>query len=70
MILTFFHFSSGQWQTQFDPQATSKGEFYLDSQNSVSVDMMKSVQYPLRLMYESKLEAQVTPTSGVAQHLT
>ncbi|XP_005953262.2 alpha-2-antiplasmin [Haplochromis burtoni] len=58
MLMNAVYFK-GQWQTQFDPQATSKGEFYLDSQNSVSVDMMKSVQYPLRLMYDSKLEAQV-----------
>ncbi|MEQ2175330.1 hypothetical protein GOODEAATRI_016908 [Goodea atripinnis] len=51
---------SGEWKTQFDPQVTSKGVFYLDSQNSVSVDMMKSVQYPLRLMDDPQLQAQVT----------
>ncbi|XP_030603058.1 alpha-2-antiplasmin [Archocentrus centrarchus] len=58
MLMNAVYFK-GQWQTQFDPQATSKGEFYLDSQNFVSVDMMKSAQYPLRLMYDAKLEAQV-----------
>lgn len=35
--------------------------FYLDNQNSVSVDMMKSAQYPLRLLDDPELEAQVTP---------
>lgn len=39
---------------------TSKGAFYLDHQNSVSVDMMKSAHYPLRLMDDPQLEAQVT----------
>lgn len=52
---------SGEWQTRFDPQVTSKGAFYLDNQNSVLVDMMKSAQYPLRLLDDPELEAQVTP---------
>lgn len=51
--------SSGEWQTQFDPLVTSKGEFYLDNQNSVSVDMMKSAQYPLRVLDDHELKAQV-----------
>ncbi len=51
---------SGEWQTRFDPLVTSKGVFYLDIQNSVSVDMMKSAQYPLRLLDDPELEAQVT----------
>lgn len=51
--------SLGQWQTQFDPLVTSKGVFYLDNQNSVSVDMMKSAQYPLRLLDDHELKAQV-----------
>ncbi|KAF3840542.1 hypothetical protein F7725_006404 [Dissostichus mawsoni] len=42
------------------PQVTSKGAFYLDNSNSVSVDMMKSPQYPLRLLNDQQLEAQVT----------
>lgn len=49
----------GEWQTQFDPLATSKGVFYLDTKNSVSVDMMKSVQYSFRLMHDPELESQV-----------
>lgn len=52
---------SGEWQTRFDPLVTSKGVFYLDNQNSVSVDMMKSAQYPIRLLDDPELEAQVTP---------
>lgn len=50
----------GEWQTQFDPLVTSKGMFYLDNQNSVLVDMMKSAQYPLRLLSDPELKAQVT----------
>lgn len=49
----------GEWQTQFDPLETTKGVFYLDNQNSVSVDMMKSAQYPLRLLDDHELNAQV-----------
>ncbi|MEQ2209195.1 hypothetical protein XENOCAPTIV_026445 [Xenoophorus captivus] len=58
MLMNGVYFK-GEWKTQFDPQVTSKGVFYLDSQNSVSVDMMKSVQYPLRLMDDPQLQAQV-----------
>lgn len=49
----------GEWQTQFDPLATSKGDFYLDKENSVSVDMMKSSQYPFRFLYDPELKSQV-----------
>lgn len=51
--------SVGEWQTQFDPLMTSQGVFYLDNQNSVSVAMMKSAQYPLRLLDDHELKAQV-----------
>uniref|UniRef100_A0A3Q2UB79 Serpin domain-containing protein n=1 Tax=Fundulus heteroclitus TaxID=8078 RepID=A0A3Q2UB79_FUNHE len=62
MLLNGVYFK-GEWKTQFDPQETSKRAFYLDSQNSVLVDMMKSVHYPLRLMDDPELQAQVTPFS-------
>uniref|UniRef100_A0A3Q2PCA9 Serpin domain-containing protein n=1 Tax=Fundulus heteroclitus TaxID=8078 RepID=A0A3Q2PCA9_FUNHE len=58
MLLNGVYFK-GEWKTQFDPQETSKRAFYLDSQNSVLVDMMKSVHYPLRLMDDPELQAQV-----------
>ncbi|XP_029375556.1 alpha-2-antiplasmin [Echeneis naucrates] len=58
MLMNAVYFK-GEWQTQFDPSVTSKGVFYLDSQNSVSVDMMKSAHYPLRLLDDPELEAQV-----------
>ncbi|XP_034406282.1 alpha-2-antiplasmin [Cyclopterus lumpus] len=58
MLMNAVHFK-GEWQTRFDPLVTSKGVFYLDNQNSVSVDMMKSAQYPLRLLDDPELEAQV-----------
>ncbi|XP_071362402.1 alpha-2-antiplasmin-like [Trachinotus anak] len=58
MLMNAVYFK-GEWQTRFDPLVTSKGVFYLDSQNSVTVDMMKSAQYPLRLLDDPELEAQV-----------
>ncbi|XP_019966206.1 alpha-2-antiplasmin [Paralichthys olivaceus] len=58
MLINAVYFK-GEWQTRFDPHVTSKGVFYLDGQNSVSVDMMKSTQYPLRLLDDPELEAQV-----------
>ncbi|XP_054481489.1 alpha-2-antiplasmin [Anoplopoma fimbria] len=58
MLINAVHFK-GEWQTRFDPLVTSKGVFYLDNQNSVLVDMMKSAQYPLRLLDDPEMEAQV-----------
>ncbi|XP_022077770.2 alpha-2-antiplasmin [Acanthochromis polyacanthus] len=58
MLMNAVYFK-GEWQTRFDPSVTSKGVFYLDNQNSVPVDMMKSAQYPLRLLDDPELEAQV-----------
>ncbi|KAM7397479.1 hypothetical protein PAMA_005666 [Pampus argenteus] len=58
MLINAIYFK-GEWQTQFDPLLTSKGVFYLDNQNLVLVDMMKSAQYPLRLLDDPELEAQV-----------
>ncbi|XP_069000079.1 alpha-2-antiplasmin isoform X1 [Embiotoca jacksoni] len=59
LVLMNAVYFKGEWQTRFDPLVTSKGVFYLDNQNSVSVDMMKSAQYPLRLLDDPELEAQV-----------
>uniref|UniRef100_A0A671VGU4 Serpin domain-containing protein n=2 Tax=Sparus aurata TaxID=8175 RepID=A0A671VGU4_SPAAU len=58
MLMNAVYFK-GEWQTRFDPQGTTKGAFYLDNQNSVSVDMMKSAQYPLRLLHDPELDALV-----------
>lgn len=58
-IISFLCFA-GEWLTRFDPSETSKGLFYVDNQNSVSVDMMRSLKYPLRLMHDAELEAMVT----------
>ncbi|XP_041097211.1 serpin peptidase inhibitor, clade F (alpha-2 antiplasmin, pigment epithelium derived factor), member 2b [Polyodon spathula] len=51
--------STGLWQTQFDPRFTSSDVFYLDQQSSVSVDMMQEPKYPLSLFMDEKLEVQV-----------
>ncbi|KAG7239092.1 hypothetical protein INR49_030024 [Caranx melampygus] len=40
-------------------KVTSKGAFYLDGQNSVLVDMMRSAHHPLRLLDDPELDAQV-----------
>jgi len=50
---------AGEWLTRFNPSETSKGLFYVDDQNSVSVDMMTSSKYPLRLLHDAELEATV-----------
>uniref|UniRef100_A0A667YRH5 Serpin domain-containing protein n=1 Tax=Myripristis murdjan TaxID=586833 RepID=A0A667YRH5_9TELE len=63
MLINAMYFK-GEWQTRFDAQATSKSIFYLDNQNSVWVDMMKSAQYPLRLMFESQLQVASFPFKG------
>ncbi|CAL8276962.1 unnamed protein product [Arctogadus glacialis] len=58
MLINAVHFKD-EWQTRFDPSDTSKGLFYVDEQNSVSVDMMRSPRYPLRLLHDAELEATV-----------
>ncbi|XP_063750659.1 alpha-2-antiplasmin-like isoform X2 [Eleginops maclovinus] len=58
MLINAVYFK-GVWQTQFDPMATFKETFYLSNRNSVPVDMMKSPQYPLRLLNDQQLEAQI-----------
>ncbi|KAK0135556.1 Alpha-2-antiplasmin [Merluccius polli] len=58
MLINAVHFK-GEWLTRFDPSDTSKGLFYVDDQNSVSVDMMRSPKYPLRLLHDAELEATV-----------
>ncbi|XP_056910168.1 alpha-2-antiplasmin [Takifugu flavidus] len=58
MLMNAVYFK-GEWQTRFDPLETSKGVFYLDNKNSVSVDMMKSFQYPFRLLHDPELKSQV-----------
>ncbi|CAL8363793.1 unnamed protein product [Lota lota] len=58
MLINAVHFK-GEWLTLFNPSETSKGLFYVDDQNSVSVDMMRSPRYPLRLLHDAELEATV-----------
>lgn len=50
----------GEWEARFDPQLTQKGEFYLDNKNFVHVDMMRSAKYPLSLLEDGELGAQVS----------
>ncbi|XP_058483817.1 alpha-2-antiplasmin [Solea solea] len=62
MLMNAVYFK-GEWQTRFDPLSTSKGVFYVDSKNSVSVDMMKSAHYPVRFLDDPELDAQVASFS-------
>lgn len=50
---------TGEWEARFDPQFTSKEVFYLDNKNFVHVDMMNSAKYPLSLLEDGELGAQV-----------
>ncbi|XP_023869254.1 alpha-2-antiplasmin isoform X3 [Salvelinus sp. IW2-2015] len=58
MLINAVHFK-GEWEARFDPQLTQKGEFYLDNKNFVHVDMMRSAKYPLSLLEDGELGAQV-----------
>uniref|UniRef100_A0A673ZGR5 Serpin domain-containing protein n=2 Tax=Salmo trutta TaxID=8032 RepID=A0A673ZGR5_SALTR len=58
MLINAVHFK-GEWESRFDPQFTQKDVFYLDNKNFVHVDMMRSAKYPLSLLEDGKLGAQV-----------
>ncbi|XP_029547128.1 alpha-2-antiplasmin isoform X1 [Salmo trutta] len=70
MLINAVHFK-GEWEARFDPQLTQKGEFYLDNKNFVHVDMMRSAKYPLSLLEDGELGAQVArfPFKGNASFL-
>uniref|UniRef100_A0A8C7S286 Serpin domain-containing protein n=1 Tax=Oncorhynchus mykiss TaxID=8022 RepID=A0A8C7S286_ONCMY len=58
MLINAVHFK-GEWEARFDPQLTQKDVFYLDNKNFVHVDMMRSAKYPLSLLEDGELGAQV-----------
>ncbi|XP_023646745.1 alpha-2-antiplasmin-like [Paramormyrops kingsleyae] len=58
MLVNAVHFK-GEWQARFDPQLTSRDLFYIDSKNMVHVDMMLGPKYPLSVLMDKELGAQV-----------
>ncbi|KAI1903261.1 hypothetical protein AGOR_G00025390 [Albula goreensis] len=58
MLLNAVYFK-GEWVARFDPSFTAKDRFYIDSKNIVYVDMMQGQRYPLSLLIDNELSAQV-----------
>nr|XP_046152356.1 alpha-2-antiplasmin-like [Oncorhynchus gorbuscha] len=58
MLINAVHFK-GEWKARFDPRFTSKDVFYIDDKHMVNVDMMMGPKYPLSLLIDNDLEAQV-----------
>nr|XP_046169634.1 alpha-2-antiplasmin-like [Oncorhynchus gorbuscha] len=58
MLINAVHFK-GEWKARFDPRFTSKDVFYVDDKHMVNVDMMMGPKYPLSLLIDNDLEAQV-----------
>ncbi|KAG5843953.1 hypothetical protein ANANG_G00156360 [Anguilla anguilla] len=58
MLINAVHFK-GEWVARFDPALTAKDRFYIDSKNIVDVDMMVGHKYPLSLLMDGELGAQV-----------
>ncbi|KAJ8347660.1 hypothetical protein SKAU_G00262490 [Synaphobranchus kaupii] len=58
MLINAVHFK-GEWVARFDPTLTAKDRFYIDSRNIVDVDMMVGQKYPLSLLMDGELGAQV-----------
>ncbi|XP_061105268.1 alpha-2-antiplasmin-like [Conger conger] len=58
MLINAVHFK-GEWVARFNPALTAKDRFYIDSKNMVAVDMMMEQKYPLSLLMDGELGAQV-----------
>ncbi|KAL0973220.1 hypothetical protein UPYG_G00200510 [Umbra pygmaea] len=58
MLINAVHFK-GEWKARFDPRFTSKDVFYIDDKHVVNVEMMMGPKYPLSLLIDPDLEAQV-----------
>ncbi|XP_010890305.1 serpin peptidase inhibitor, clade F (alpha-2 antiplasmin, pigment epithelium derived factor), member 2b [Esox lucius] len=58
MLINAVHFK-GEWKARFDPRFTSKDVFYIDDKHLVNVDMMMGPKYPLSLLIDADLDAQV-----------
>ncbi|KAJ8386223.1 hypothetical protein AAFF_G00175430 [Aldrovandia affinis] len=58
LLINAVHFK-GEWVARFDPNLTGKDRFYIDSKNIVHVQMMMAQKYPLSILMDSELGAQV-----------
>ncbi|KAJ8414654.1 hypothetical protein AAFF_G00038560 [Aldrovandia affinis] len=58
MLINAIHFK-GQWQSRFDSRFTSKDLFFISDKEVVHVDMMLAPKYPLSLLIDRELDAQV-----------
>lgn len=58
MLLNALYFK-GEWESRFDKELTGKARFYLNSSAAVEVVMMTSPKYPLSMMLDNQLGAQV-----------
>ncbi|XP_063058813.1 alpha-2-antiplasmin [Engraulis encrasicolus] len=58
LLLNALHFK-GDWESRFDRELTSKDRFYVNSTTPVEVVMMQASKYPLSMLEDNKLGAQV-----------
>ncbi|KAL4608445.1 alpha-2-antiplasmin-like [Arapaima gigas] len=58
MLVNVVHFK-GEWQARFDPRFTSRDLFYIDSKDTVYVDMMQGPKYPLSILVDNDMGIQV-----------
>ncbi|XP_028839986.1 alpha-2-antiplasmin isoform X2 [Denticeps clupeoides] len=58
ILINAVHFK-GEWESRFEKEFTSKELFYVDSKKSVEVDMMVAPKYPLSMLVDEMLGAQV-----------
>ncbi|XP_075052798.1 alpha-2-antiplasmin [Mixophyes fleayi] len=58
MLLNAIHFK-GVWKNRFDPSKTTQDVFYINENETVSVDMMHAMKYPLSYFVLEKLDSQV-----------
>ena len=50
---------TGEWESRFDKELTGKDRFYINSTASVEVVMMLAPKYPLSMLVDNELGAQV-----------
>ncbi|KAL2094214.1 hypothetical protein ACEWY4_008933 [Coilia grayii] len=58
LLLNALHFK-GDWESRFDKELTGKDRFYINSSTPVEVVMMQANKYPLSMLVDNELGAQV-----------
>ncbi|XP_031428467.1 alpha-2-antiplasmin [Clupea harengus] len=58
LLLNALYFK-GEWESRFDKELTGKDRFYINSTASVEVVMMLAPKYPLSMLVDNELGAQV-----------